>query len=328
MKTILEQLFTGLELSEEQAYESFLRIMSGSLSDAEISAFLTAYNMRAVSVTEFRGFRRALLDKCVAVDFSDFDTIDVVGTGGDGKNTFNISTTSCFVVAGAGYQVAKHGNYGLSSVSGASNVFEHYGYQFTNDADDLRRKLDKAGICFLHAPLFHPAMKHVAAVRKALRVRTLFNFMGPVINPSRPNRQLIGCNGYPIMKLYNELLKDEPLQFFTVNATDGYDEVSLTDETLIGTGNHLEVLQPSDFGLPTLQPESLSSGESVDDAAKIFLNVLKNECTEAQRSVVLANAGLAIQLYKPTQSLVDCVAEARESLESGRAFKTFEQSMK
>ncbi|MFV0364971.1 MAG: anthranilate phosphoribosyltransferase [Mangrovibacterium sp.] len=328
MKAILEQLFTGLELSEDQAYESFLRITSGDLSDVEITAFLTAYNMRAVSVSEFRGFRKALIDQCVPIDFSNFDTIDVVGTGGDGKNTFNISTTSSFVIAGAGYKVAKHGNYGLSSMSGASSMFEHYGYQFTNDADFLRRKLDEVGICFLHAPLFHPAMKHVANVRKSLGVRTLFNFMGPVINPSRPKRQLIGCNGYSIMKLYNELLKNEEGHYLTVHATDGYDEVSLTNDTIVGTGNRLEILHASDFGLPVLRSEQLRGGQSVADAAKIFLSILKNECTEAQRSVVLANAGLAIQCFKPEQSLLDCVAEARESLESNRAYITFEKLMK
>ncbi|MFV0521663.1 MAG: anthranilate phosphoribosyltransferase [Mangrovibacterium sp.] len=325
MKETLEILFAGIELTEQQAYDSFMRITSGDLSDVEISAFLTAYNMRPVTVDEFRGFRKALLERCIPINFSDFDTIDVVGTGGDGKNTFNISTASCFVIAGAGYQVAKHGNYGLSSVSGASNMFEYFGYKFTNDADALRRDLEKNGICFLHAPLFHPAMKHVANVRKSLRVRTLFNYMGPVINPSAPKRQLIGCNSYAIMRLYNRLLRHEEGRFVTVHAVDGYDEVSLTCDTIAGTDCRLEVLQTKEFGFKSLKKEELAGGKSIDDAAKIFLSIMKNECTEAQRHVVIANAALGVQCFKPEQSLIDCVAEARQSLENGSTYRVFKQ---
>lgn len=327
MKATLEQLFTGLELSEEQACESLLQLTSGKLSDAEIAAFLTAYRMRIVSIAELRGFRSALMSQSVSVDLSDFNTIDIVGTGGDGKNTFNISTAACFVVAGAGYQVAKHGNYGSSSVSGSSHIFEYYGYQFTNKAEHLRRNIEEAGLCFLHAPLFHPALKQVASVRKKLAVPTLFNILGPIVNPSEPKHKVIGCNNYQTMNLYNQLLLTDNGNFITVHAVDGYDEVSLTGNSVIGTRSGVEIIKPESFGFSPVPKEALSAGKTIKDAAQLFLRVLKNESSEAQRQVVLANASLAIKCCNQNKSLMACLAEAEESLVGGRAYKVFQKLM-
>ncbi len=327
MKEIFETLFAGLQLTEEQAYSSMMRLTCGNCSEAEIAAFLAVYNMRFLDTDEFRGFRKALLERCISVDLSDFDTIDIVGTGGDGKNTFNISTTSCFVLAGAGYKVAKHGNYGQSSISGSANALEHFGYKFTNNISTLRKQMDKAGICFLHAPLFHPAMKHVAPVRQSLKVSTLFNFIGPVINPSYPNKLLLGVSNMKVHYLYSKLLNNENKSFKVIHATDGYDEVSLTENAIVGSRNRIDVLEPRAFGLQHLSAKSLSGGASVTDAANILESVLQNTASTAQKDVVLANSALGIQCFKPNAELTDCVAEAKESIESGRAYKAFKELM-
>ncbi|MFV0291675.1 MAG: anthranilate phosphoribosyltransferase [Mangrovibacterium sp.] len=325
MKDIFDLLFMGFELNEDQSHDAMLHITSGHLSDVEIASFLSVYNMRRVAVSEFRGFRRAMLEQAVAIDFSDYDTVDVLGTGGDGKNTFNISTACSFVVAGAGYKVVKHCNDGMSSVSASPNMFDYYGYRFTSEADLLRRDLETAGICFLHAPLFHPAMENVANVRRLMGVRTLFNYIGPVINPSKPRKQLIGCHSFEVMKLYNELLRKEEGSYVMVHAVDGYDEVSLTGNTIVGSDLSLEVLEPKAFGFDCVAASELSGGDSVEFAADVFLKILKNEATKSQIDVVLANAALAIRLYKPHAELLECVAEARESLESGRAYGVFKK---
>lgn len=325
MKDILNYLFEGNSLTKAQAQDLLTRVGEGQFSESEIAALLTVYRMRKMKGEELAGFRQALLNLCIPVDFSDHNTIDVVGTGGDGKNTFNISTLSCFLLAGAGYKVTKHGNYGLSSVSGSSNMFEYFGYQFSNDPDKLRREVEEAGITFFHAPLFHPAMKYVGPVRKALKVRTFFNMMGPIINPSSPKNQLIGVSDLEIMDLYNQALANGNQQYMIVHSLDGYDEVSLTSETRYVSREMEDNLSPADFGFKVLKPEELSGGHSVEDAAKIFVNILEGKGTQAQQNVVIANAALGIKCMHHQKSLLDCVAEASESLRSKKALEVFKR---
>jgi len=327
MKDTLNYLFEGNSLSKEQAREVLTKIAEGQFSDAEIASFLTVYRMRTVKADELAGFREALLNLCLKVDFSEFNTIDIVGTGGDGKNTFNISTASCFVVAGAGYKVTKHGNYGLSSVSGASNMFEYFGYKFSNDIDKLRREVDEVGICFFHAPLFHPAMKNVGPVRRALKVRTLFNMMGPIINPASPKNQLVGVSDMQIMDLYDQVFSEGNQNYLLVHALDGYDEVSLTGDTRYIENGVEDNLSPADFGFSVLQPEALSGGNTVEEAAAIFKNIMHAEATEAQQNVVIANAALAIKCLCPGKTLAKCVAEATDSLKGKQALAVFKKLM-
>ncbi|MGQ7868023.1 anthranilate phosphoribosyltransferase [Sunxiuqinia sp. sy24] len=327
MKDTLNYLFEGNSLSKEQAQQVLTRVGEGQFSESEIAALLTVFRMRKIKGEEMAGFRQAMLSLCVPVDFSEFNTIDVVGTGGDGKNTFNISTLSCFVLAGAGYKVTKHGNYGLSSVSGSSNMFEYFGYQFSNDHDKLRRELDETGITFFHAPLFHPAMKYVGPVRKALKVRTIFNIMGPIINPSSPKNQLIGVSDLEIMDLYNQAMRDSNQNYRIVHNLDGYDEISLTGPARYASKSGVFDLRPEDFGFPTYTPEELSGGDSVEDAAQIFVRILEANGTDAQQHVVIANAALGIQCLCPGKSLLDCVAEATEALESKKALAVFKKLM-
>lgn len=327
MKHTLDYLFSGNYLSKEEARSILTRIGEGEFSESEIASFLTVFRMRSIKAEELTGFRQALLELCIPVNFSDYNTIDIVGTGGDGKNTFNISTLSCFVLAGAGYKVTKHGNYGLSSVSGASNMFEYFGYKFSNDANKLRKEVDEAGICFLHAPLFHPAMKHVGPVRRALKVRTLFNMMGPIINPASPKNQLVGVSGLEIMDLYHQVFAESNQNYLIVHSLDGYDEVSLTGDTRYVSNRTEDNLSVSDFGFSVVTPEELTGGNSVDDAAKIFKSILEGNGTNAQQNVVIANAALGIQCISPEKSLAACVAEASEALKSGKAYKVFKKLM-
>ncbi|HZL08754.1 MAG TPA: anthranilate phosphoribosyltransferase [Prolixibacteraceae bacterium] len=327
MKDTLNYLFTGNSLSKAEAHQMLVRIAEGQFSDSEIAAFLTVFRMRRIKAEELAGFRQALLDLCVAIDFSEYNTIDVVGTGGDGKNTFNISTLSAFVLAGAGVKVTKHGNYGLSSVSGSSNMFEYFGYQFSNDQNKLRRELEEAGICFLHAPLFHPAMKSVGSVRKSLKVKTLFNMMGPIINPSFPKNQLVGVYDLDVMDLYHEVFRESGQNYIIVNSLDGYDEISLTGDARYVSNLTEDNLSPTDFGFPLLSQEELYGGETVAEAAKIFKSVLEGTGTSAQQNVVIANAALGIRCMFPEKLLNDCVAEASESLKSGKALEAFKKLM-
>jgi len=327
MKDILNYLFSGGTLSKAEAHQTLVRIAEGHFSDAEIASFLTVFRMRPIKAEELAGFRQALLELCVAIDLSDYNTIDVVGTGGDGKNTFNISTLSCFVLAGAGLKVSKHGNYGLSSVSGSSNMFEYFGYQFSNDQGKLRREIEEIGICFLHAPLFHPAMKSVGPVRKALKVKTLFNMMGPIINPSFPKNQLVGVYDLDVMDLYHQVFRESGQNYIIVNSLDGYDEISLTGDARFVSNLTEDNLSPADFGFAKDTQEELFGGETVADAARIFINVLEGTGTEAQQNVVIANAALGIRCIYPEKSLIDCVAEASESLKSKKALATFQKLM-
>ena len=320
MKSLLNQLYGRKPLDRETAYQTLKRIANGEAAEPEIAAVVSAINMRPPHLSEIQGFRDAMLELAVPLPLDGRDTIDIVGTGGDGKNTFNISTLSCVVVAGAGYPVTKHGSYGVSSNVGSSDVLQELGYRFTNDRDRLLSDLDHAGICFLHAPLFHPAMKNVVPVRKALRVRTFFNLLGPLINPARPRYQLFGTYDREVSRIYDYILQSEPDREYTiVHALDGYDEVSLTEGVSVRGRRSQAILYPEDFSLPRLPPQSLYGGETPAEGKAIFLAVLEGKATSAQESVVCANAGLAIRVIKPEQSLPDCVAEARESLRSGRA---------
>lgn len=323
MKELLNYLFSGETLKKEEAYKILVQISEGQFTEAEIASFLTVFRMRKIKPVEMDGFRQALLELCIRIDFGDANTIDIVGTGGDGKDTFNISTLSSFVVAGAGYQVTKHGNYGLSSVSGSSNMFEFFGYKFSNDETKLNNELDKAGICFLHAPLFHPAMKSVASVRKSLKVKTLFNLMGPLINPAFPKNQMVGVYDLEIMDLYNDVLSRGNQNYIIVNSLDGYDEISLTGDARYISNNTEDIISADDFGFKKINQQELYGGNSIISAAGIFKNVLECKATEAQQNVVIANAALGILCFNTEKSIKMCVAEARESLLSKKAHKAF-----
>ena len=307
MKAILTRLFAHEELSHEEARTLMQGITQGKYNDTQVASLLTVFQMRGIKVDELAGFRQALLETRVPIDFSDYAPIDIVGTGGtggDGKNTFNISTCACFVVAGAGYAVAKHGNYGATSVSGASNVMEQHGVRFTSDEARLRRSIETCRMAYLHAPLFNPAMKHVAGVRKALQVRTLFNLLGAQ------------------MRLYTNTLQRLGIGFAVVNNLDGYDEISLTDEFKVMTNRYETIYRPADLGFSLAPQEELSGGSTPQEAARIFDSVLQNRATRAQTECVLINASFAIQAREPGKPIEACVALARESLESGRAWKT------
>ncbi|PWJ55288.1 anthranilate phosphoribosyltransferase [Dyadobacter jejuensis] len=323
MKKILSDLFEYKVLTKEQAKEILIGIGTGKYSNSEIASFLTIYAMRSITVQELEGFRDGLLDLCLRVDLSAYDPIDVCGTGGDGKDTFNISTLSCFVVAGAGQRVAKHGNHGVSSLCGSSTILEYLGVKFTNESDRLERQIAEAGVCFLHAPLFHPAMKNVGPVRRELGVKTFFNMLGPMVNPASPQKQLVGVFSLELARLFAYLYQQTNKSFLVVHSLDGYDEVSLTG-AFKAIGPHSEqLLTPANLGLETLAASQLHGGATVADSAAIFMNVLNDRATSAQKQAVLANAGMALYCANPMLSLVEAVAKARESLESKRALDCF-----
>jgi anthranilate phosphoribosyltransferase len=324
MKDILNKLIGHQLLSREESRQVMIRMATGSYNPSEMAAFLTVYMMRSVATEELEGFRDALLELCHAVDLSEFDPIDLCGTGGDGKNTFNISTLASFVCAGAGLPVAKHGNYGVSSACGSSNVLEFLGIRFSAEADFLKRCLDRAGICVLHAPLFHPAMKQVAPIRRELGVKTFFNMLGPMVNPAFPRLQMVGVFNLELARMYGYLYQNTDKTYSILHGLDGYDEISLTGPTKV-FGNSLEaVLHPADFGLQALEPEAIYGGESVEEAAQIFLSVLQGRGTEAQQAVVCANAGMAIATATSC-SAREGSEKAREALVSGRALGAFRE---
>lgn len=321
MKTLLNRLINHESISAEEAKKVLVNISNGMYNEHQIASFLTVFMMRSITIEELRGFRDALLELCLPVDLSDFNTIDLCGTGGDGKDTFNISTLSSFVTAGAGVKVSKHGNYGVSSACGSSNVMEHLGIKFTNDIDFLKRSIDKAGICVLHAPLFHPAMKNVAPIRRALGVKTFFNMLGPMVNPAFPNNQMVGVFNLELARMYVYLYQDTNKNYTILHALDGYDEISLTGETKAIRNNSEQMLSPSDFGVPSHSQQAIYGGDSVESAAKIFIDVLDGKGTEAQNNVVCANAGMAIATVKnlnPNEGF----ELAKESLHSGKAKQT------
>jgi len=325
MKQILQRLTSHLTLERAEAADILKRITRGDFNSSQISAFLTVFMMRMITVQELAGFRDALLELCIRTDLSGFETIDLCGTGGDGKNTFNISTLSSFVVAGAGFRVAKHGNYGVSSACGSSNVMEFLGYRFSNDRDVLLKQLDRAGICFMHAPLFHPAMKAGAPIRRDLSVKTFFNMLGPLVNPAFPKNQVTGVWNLETARLYNYMLQQTDKNFTIIYSLDGYDEVSLTGEFKLISNREEELLSPAKAGMPELKAEDLSGGNTVEDSARIFMNILEGRGTGAQDAVVIINSGVALRNLNPGRSLTDCMEMAKDSLKSGRALNTLKK---
>lgn len=321
MKETLQYLFEGNKLTQEEAKNVLLKVGNGEYSDAEFASFLTIFKMRPISSKEFAGFRDAMDELSLKIDLSEFNGIDIVGTGGDGKNTFNISTLAAIVVAGAGVNVTKHGNYASSSKSGSSNVLQHLGYKFSNDVEKLKQDLKNGNFCFLHAPLFHPAMQYIAPVRKALKFPTFFNILGPMTNPSSPNFQVLGVNNSENFDYYKAIYSNLNIKHTIINSVDGYDEISLTSDVRVASGNKEKFLSPADFGFSKIKPETLFGGESVEDAAKVFISILQGNGSEEQNKVVLANAAIGINLVYPEKTLLDCVDIARESLESGKALE-------
>ncbi|MFC3417418.1 anthranilate phosphoribosyltransferase [Algoriphagus hitonicola] len=323
MKEILNQLIEHKTLSQIQAKEVLKNLASGAYNSSQVAAFMTVYLMRSITVEELRGFREAMLELCVPVDIAEYDAMDLCGTGGDGKDTFNISTLSSFVVAGAGQHVAKHGNTGVSSICGSSNLLAYFGYEFTNDISEIRRSLDEAGICFLHAPLFHPAMKNVAPIRKELGVKTFFNMLGPMVNPSFPKKQLVGVFSLELARLYAYLYQESDAQFSILHALDGYDEISLTGDFKMISNSGEKLFSPERIGLSKLKAAEIKGGETVQESAKIFENILKGKGTNPQNEVVLANSAAALVTANPNLSFHDAVAQAREVLMSGKALEVF-----
>jgi anthranilate phosphoribosyltransferase len=319
MKEILQRLTSHLTLDREEAKNILKNMAKGDYNNSQIAAFLTVYMMRMITVHELAGFRDALLDLCLPTDLSEFDTIDLCGTGGDGKNTFNISTLSSFVVAGAGGKVAKHGNYGVSSACGSSNVLEYLGYKFTSNREILRNQIDKANICFLHAPLFHPAMKTVAPIRRELSVKTFFNMLGPMVNPSFPHNQLVGVWNLETARLYNYIYQQTDKNYTIIYSLDGYDEISLTSEFKMISNLEDDLLDPENIGFTRLTHEDLKGGMTVEESVRIFLNILDGNGTDAQKSVVIVNSGMAIKKLFPSKSIKECFALAEESLQGGKA---------
>ncbi|MEK9602890.1 MAG: anthranilate phosphoribosyltransferase [Flavobacteriaceae bacterium] len=327
MKDILNRLTQHHNLELKEAENILIGIAEGKYNPSQVASFLTIFMMRSITLEELEGFRKALLQLCIAIDLSEFSPIDLCGTGGDGKDTFNISTLASFVTAGAGVKVAKHGNYGVSSGCGSSNVLEALGIKFSNDVDFLKRCIDQAGICNLHAPLFHPAMKNVAPIRKALGVKTFFNMLGPLVNPAFPKHQLTGVFNLELARLYGYLFQKTDQNFTILHALDGYDEISLTGPAKAIRNNGESLINPQDFGVSTLTAKQISGGNSIPSSAAIFTTVLDGKGTEAQNHVVCANAAMAIA------TATDCTPKegfikALESLLSGRAAKSFKTLQK
>ncbi len=320
MKKILQYLFEHKSLSRDKATEVLLNISNGEYNDAEITAFITVYLMRSITIDELLGFRDALLQLSVKVKLSGGTIMDIVGTGGDGKNSFNISTLACFIVAGAGQKIAKHGNYGASTISGASNVMEQMGYRFKNNNDALQKELDEANICFLHAPLFHPALKIVGPIRKNLGVRTFFNMLGPMVNPANPDFQLVGVYNLEMARIYNYLLQQTGKAFTIIHSLDGYDEISLTADTKVITNKGEQIFTPEQLGKRMVQPEDIYGGNSVEESAKIFMKIIKGEGTWSQNAVVLANASMALFSTGLYANYEMAYLKAVDSLESGKAY--------
>ena len=324
MKNILIHLFEHKTLSRHEAKDVLVNISKGSYNEHEITSFMTVFLMRSITIEELQGFRDALLELCVKVKFNGGRLMDIVGTGGDEKNTFNISTLSCFVVAGAGQKVAKHGNYGVTSTSGSSNVMELLGYKFKNDNDTLQKEIDEANICFLHAPLFHPALKAVGVIRKNLGVRTFFNMLGPMVNPAQPDYQLVGVYNLEMARIYNYLLQQTGKPFTIIHSLDGYDEISLTGDTKVITANGERIVTPEDLGKRMVQPQDIYGGNTADEAARIFMKIIKGEGTWAQNAVVFANSAMALQCSGNFATYQDAYEAAVESLESGKAYQCLE----
>ncbi len=316
-------MFEHKSLSRDESRRVLLNIADGRYNDAQLSAFMTVFLMRSITQDELSGFRDAVLERRNPVNLDDYEAIDIVGTGGDGKNTFNISTATCFVVAGSGRKVVKHGNFGASSVSGASNVMMQHGVKFTNDNDLLRRSLDESGVAYLHAPLFSPALKSVGPVRKALAVRTFFNMLGPLVNPVMPKYQLLGVYNLKLLRLYDYIARQQGVNCTVVHSLDGYDEISLTSPFKVASADGERLMDASMLGLSQVRQSDLYGGDSVEEASAIFDRVLAGRGSKEQADCVIANAAFALKTLEPAMSLADAVATARESLESGRALEAF-----
>ena len=324
MKNLLNRLINHESISSDEAKQVLVNISKGDYNQSQIASFLTVYMMRSITLEELKGFRDALLELCIPIDLKDFNTVDLCGTGGDGKDTFNISTLSSFVTAGAGVKVAKHGNYGVSSACGSSNVMEYLGVKFSNNEDFLKQSIDKAGICVLHAPLFHPAMKNVAPIRRALGVKTFFNMLGPMVNPSFPKNQIVGVFNLELLRLYSYLYQNTDKNYSIVHALDGYDEISLTGNTKVISNYSETIFSPQDLGINQIMQEDIYGGDSVESAAKIFMNVINGNGTEPQNNVVCANAGLAIATSKQIEHKLGFEL-AKESLLYGSAKQSLDK---
>ena len=324
MKEILDKLFRHQTLQKQEAQKTLINLANGEYNNSQMASFLTVYSMRSITVEELEGFREAMLSLCIRVDLDDFNTVDLCGTGGDGKDTFNISTLSSFVAAGAGLKVTKHGNYGVSSTCGSSNLLESFGCRFNNDIDTIKMSIDQSGICFLHAPMFHPAMKNIAPIRRELGVKTFFNMLGPMVNPSFPKNQMVGVFSLELARLYGYLYQKSNINFSIVHALDGYDEISLTGDFKVISNDAELIYSPEDIGLGRWSKKSLFGGDTIEEASKIFLSVLENTGEDAHKEVVLANAGLSISVVKEI-NIKNGISTARESLESGAALKAFKK---
>ncbi len=322
MKDIINKLSSHNTLSKDEAKEVLLNISKGKYNNSHISSFLTIFMMRNITLEELQGFKEALLELCVKIDLSEYNAIDLCGTGGDNKDTFNISTLSAFVTAGAKVNVSKHGNYGVSSSCGSSNVLEFLGIKFSNNKDFLKKSIEKSGICILHAPLFHPAMKNVAPIRKELGLKTFFNILGPLVNPSFPKNQIVGVFNLELARLYSYLFQKTNKNYAIIHSLDGYDEISLTGNVKIITRNEENIFSPQDLSLQKLNSKSISGGETIKESAKIFMDILQNKGTKSQNQVIFANAGLAISTALNT-SISEGIEKAKESLKTNKALEAF-----
>ncbi|HRW62334.1 MAG TPA: anthranilate phosphoribosyltransferase [Bacteroidales bacterium] len=328
MKNILNQLFQHQTLEKESARQVLIKLANGEYNASQMAAFLTVFQLRNITLEELQGFREALLELCIPIVLSEFNTVDLCGTGGDQKDTFNISTLASFVVAGAGEKVVKHGNYGVSSVCGSSNILEYFGYEFTNNQDRLKRELETAGICFLHAPLFNPAMKNIAPVRRELSVKTFFNMLGPMVNPSSPKNQLVGVFNLELARMYNYIYQKSGVSYTVVHSLDGYDEISLTGDFQVLSNHVNSIVSPSEIGFQQLAAVELKGGVTIEESAGIFIHILKGEGTTAQNNAVIANAAFALNTIYPNKSIKECIEKARYSLESREALKSFQNLVK
>ncbi|MCF8359581.1 MAG: anthranilate phosphoribosyltransferase [Prolixibacteraceae bacterium] len=325
MKEILQKLSGHKTLSRKEAHAILKEITDGRYNQTQVTAFITMLMMRSVTPDELAGFRDALLELSIPLDLSDYNTIDLCGTGGDEKNTFNISTLSSLVVAGAGYKVAKHGNYGVSSACGSSTVMEYFGYKFTNNQASLRKMMEETGMVYLHAPLFHPAMKSVGPIRRSLGMKTFFNMIGPLVNPVRPANQFVGVYDLETLRLYSYIYQQTGMNYNIVYSMDGYDEISLTGSFKLIGNEENSLISPEQIGFDTLKPEDLFGGNTVEEAISIFKEILNGKGTKAQNSVVLANSGMAIKTIHPEKSLEQCIEEAKSSLFGGKAKKVLKK---
>ncbi|PWI31310.1 anthranilate phosphoribosyltransferase [Flavobacteriaceae bacterium LYZ1037] len=327
MKHILNRLLNQESISSEEAKQVLVNISKGDYNQSQIASFLTVFMMRSITIEELFGFRDALLELCVHIDLKDYNAVDLCGTGGDGKDTFNISTLASFVTAGSGVHVAKHGNYGVSSACGSSNVMEHLGVKFTSNTDFLKRSLDQAGICILHAPLFHPAMKNVAPIRRDLGIKTFFNMLGPMVNPSFPKHQMVGVFNLELLRMYGYLYQNTDKNYTILHALDGYDEISLTGPTKVIRNASEYMINPEDFGVEVLYQSNIHGGDSIASSAKIFTHILKGQGTQAQNNVVCANAAMAIATVT-NKSVEESFELAKESLLGGKALNSFKTLVK